>query len=37
MLGAETTTLDTAGEITATHDMSAVDDQVRAANRLAGI
>ena len=38
MLGTETTTLDAAGEITATHDMSAVtDDQVRAAaNRLTG-
>ena len=39
VLGTETTTLDAAGEITATHDMSAVtDDQVRAAaNRLTGI
>ena len=38
VLGTETTTLDAAGEITATHDMSAVtDDQVRAAaNRLTG-
>ena len=38
VLGTETTTLDAAGEITATHDMSGVtDDQVRAeANRLTG-
>ena len=38
VLGTETTTLDAAGEITATHDMSAVtDDQVHAAaNRLTG-
>ena len=38
VLGTETTTLDAAGEITATHDMSRVtDDQVRAAaNRLTG-
>ena len=38
VLGTETTTLDAAGEITATHDMSAVtDDQVRAtANHLTG-
>jgi tRNA pseudouridine55 synthase len=38
VLGVETTTLDAAGEITATHDMSGVtDDQVRAeANRLTG-
>ena len=38
VLGTETTTLDAAGEITASHDMSAVtDDQVRAAaNRLTG-
>lgn len=38
VLGTETTTLDAAGEITTTHDMSGVtDDQVRAeANRLTG-
>jgi len=38
VLGTETTTLDAAGEITATHDMSAVtEDQVRAAaNQLTG-